>query len=48
MVVIIDGGATVKLFGVTASAVSYAESMMRKRHDVWVVSNRVARTLEFI
>jgi hypothetical protein len=48
MVVIVDGGTVVKQFGVVESAFGYAESMMKKRHDVWVVSNKVARLLEFI
>lgn len=48
MVVVIDNGATVKKFGVTVSALGYAETMMRKGHDVWVVSTRTARMCEFI
>lgn len=48
MVVIIDNGAAVKQFGSNESATSYAESMMRKQHDVWLVSKKVAHRLEFI
>ena len=48
MVVIVDNGAIVKKFGNAASAAGYAESMMRKRHDVWVVNTRVAVKLELL
>ena len=48
MVVIIDNGAVVKQFGSNESAASYAESMMRKQHDVWRVSKKVAYHLGFI
>ncbi len=48
MVVVIDN-ATVKQFGAnTGTAYEYAEAMMRKGHDVCVMSKREARWTEFL
>lgn len=48
MVVVIDN-VTVKQFGVdTGTAYEYAEVMMRKGHDVFVMSKREARWVEFL
>lgn len=41
MVVIIDG-TVVKQFGNAANAYGYAATMMRKHHDVWVLSKQAA------
>lgn len=48
MVVIVDNGAVVKKFTNYANALGYAESMMRKRHDVWVLSIRAAYLADLI
>lgn len=48
MVVIVDNGAIVKKFGNTASAVGYAESMMKKKHNVWVLETRIAVKYELM
>ena len=48
MVVIADNGMTVKLFGSHSAAWGYAERLMSKRHQVWVVSKATAHKLGFI
>ena len=48
MVVIIDFGQSVHIFGNEAKARDYFESLARKRHNVWLISRREARLCEFI
>lgn len=47
MFVIIDAGRIVRKFTSPTSASEYAERMMKKQHDVWLVSGRTARITDF-
>lgn len=48
IIVIIDNGARIKKFSSPENANSYAETMMRKQHDVWVINPKTAHRLELI
>lgn len=48
MVVIVDFGQTVRIFGDEAKARDYFESLVRKRRNVWLISRGEAKRCEFI
>lgn len=47
MFVVIVDGTIAKKFGIWESAQGYAQAMMRKRHQVWIVRKDTALKLGF-
>ena len=48
IIVIVDNGSVVKKFNIAENAYGYAEMMMLKRYDVWVVDGRLAYKLGYM
>jgi hypothetical protein len=48
MVVIIDFGQTVRIFGNEAAARTYFNNVAQKRRNVWLISRAEAKRCEFI
>lgn len=48
MVVIIDFGQTVRIFGDEAKARDYFNSLVKKGRNVWLISRLEAKRCEFI
>lgn len=48
MVVIIDFGQTVRIFGNEAAARDYFNSLVKKWRNVWLISRAEAKRCEFI